>query len=599
MLDLASWVTILSKHKGWIGFDTETTGLDVYDGTDKMLGFSIGLRTEAGILAEYFPVNHEDGNNLTEYEWHTLMDIIITLPIVCHNLLFDSVVLRNSGYEVSKGICTMKFAHLLDENYKQYDLDSVSARYLGRKGKEKSALFELALQAYGWAGMPADIMHDYAKADAFAAIETLEAQLELAKKRGEDRLLNYIKKAETPSIIGLGKMRQRGVLVDLETCRREEERGVKVMEELTEQFGFNPGSSVGLNKLLIEELGLPVLKRNKPTAKNPEGGPSFDKATMKDYDLILQQRAEKENDPEIGEIARRLFTFRGWQKSVTGYYRPYQNLVSDDGYLRAEYKPHGTVTGRFSCANPNLQQIPKETDKEWNGRVKECLGVAPGYVGIEFDYSQLEFRLAAAAAGETKLLDIFADPDRDIFDEMSLELDMVRQDCKTQTYSIQYGGGVNRIKTVFDISAAEAKARIDNFYYAYPRLLSASQQMSAMAKAKGYVDIWSGRRRHFKYPKTEYYKAFNSYVQGGAADIVKVVMNRCFRNIDNDDCMLLLQVHDSLVWAIREDKIAEYVPRIKHEMTAIGSQFGVRLDVDAHYWSHRESLKTGGLDLAA
>lgn len=558
-----------------------------------MLGFSIGLRTEAGVLAEYFPTHHKDGNNLTEYEWHTLMDIIMTKPLSAHNLLFDSVVMRNAGYEITKGVCTMKFAHLLNENYKLYSLEDVSKRYLGRNGKEKSPLFQLALQAYGWANMPAHIMHDYAKADAFAQVEVIEAEIRQAEKQGEERLMNYIKKVETPNIIGLGKMRQRGIGVDLKTCKVEEEKGMQVMEELTESFGFNPGSTKGLETLLIHELGLPVLK------ETAAGNPSFAKDIMKDYDLILQMRAEKENDPELAGIARDLFTFRGWQKSVTGYYRPYQNLVSHDGRIRAEYKPHGTVTGRYACANPNLQQIPKETDKPWNGKVKECLVVDDGYVGIEFDYSQLEFRLAAAASKETKLLDIFADPSRDIFTEMSIELEMPRQDTKMQTYSIQYGGGVNRIKTVFNISAGEAKARIDNFYSIYPNLKKASDFMSMQAKSRGYVDIWTGRRRHFKYPKDEYYKAFNSYIQGGAADVVKIVMNECFKKIDNDDCQLLLQVHDSLVWKIKEDKLMEYIPRIRHEMMVIGERFGVRLDVDAHYWSHREALKTNGMELMA
>lgn len=590
---MAAWIRILSKHNSWIGFDTETTGLNPYDGTDHMLGFSIGLRTEAGILAEYFPTHHEDGNNLTEYEWRTLLDIIMTKPITAHNLLFDSVVLRNVGYEVSKAVCSLKYAHLLNENYKLYNLEDVTRRYLGRNGKEKSPLFELALMAYGWKGMPAHIMHDYAKADAFAVVELLEAEIRQTEKQGEDKLMNYIKKVETPNIIGLGKMRQRGIGVDIDTCKAEELKGMEVMEELTESFGFNPGSTLGLKRLLIDELGLPVLK------ETAAGNPSFAKDQMKDYDLILQMRAEKENDPELAEIARDLFTFRGWQKSVTGYYRPYQTLVSHDGRLRAEYKPHGTVTGRYACANPNLQQIPKETDKAWNGKVKECLTVDGDYVAIEFDYSQLEFRLAAAASKETKLIEIFADPNRDIFDEMSLELEMPRQDCKTQTYSIQYGGGVNRIKTVFGISSGEAKARIDSFYDAYPNLKAASTYMSGMAKSKGYVEIWTGRRRHFKYPKDEYYKAFNSYIQGGAADVVKIVMNNCFKNIDNDDCQLLLQVHDSLVWKIRKDEVMKYIPKIKHEMMVIGERFGVRLDVDAHYWSHRESLKLNGMELNA
>src|SRR4030095_487557 len=129
-----------------------------------------------------------------------------------------------------------------------------------------------------------------------------------------------------------------------------------------------------------------------------------------------------------------------------------------DGRLRAEYKPHGTVTGRFSCADPNLQQIPKETDKPWNGAVKSCLIAEDGYKLYELDYSQLEFRLAASAAKEEGLLEIFDDPNRDVFTEMAAELGMDRNSTKTLNYTIQYGGGVKRIKAVFGVSASEAKS---------------------------------------------------------------------------------------------------------------------------------------------
>jgi DNA polymerase-1 len=103
------------------------------------------------------------------------------------------------------------------------------------------------------------------------------------------------------------------------------------------------------------------------------------------------------------------------------------------------------------------------------------------------------------------------------------------------------------------------------------------------ARKDGYVEIWSGRRRHFRFPKEEHYKAFNSYVQGGAADLVKQVMVNVDRDVCNSECSLLLQVHDSLVFEIENGREEHYLPRIAEIMTA--PQFGVHLEVDSHRWS--------------
>jgi DNA polymerase-1 len=283
------------------------------------------------------------------------------------------------------------------------------------------------------------------------------------------------------------------------------------------------------------------------------------------------------------EIGTRILEYRGWQKGVSGYYQPYQSKLSHDGRLRAEYKSHGTVTGRFSCADPNLQQIPKETDKEWNREVKGCLIGGIGKTLWELDYSQLEFRLAASAAKEDRLLGIFNDPTRDIFTEMAGQLGMQRQDTKTLTYTILYGGGVLRIKDVFGADDDKAAEIIDNFYSTYPQLRNARMFFGTRAKSDGYVEIWSGRRRHFRFPKEEHYKAFNSYVQGGAADLVKQVMVNVDRDVCNSECSLLLQVHDSLVFEIENGREEHYLPRIAEIMTA--PQFGVHLEVDSHRWS--------------
>jgi DNA polymerase-1 len=570
-LALEQWVSLLEKAT-IVGFDTENQGLKVYSGEDKNLGFSIAFQSEFGIVKGYFPCNHIRGENLEEADWKTILDLVTTKVLVLYNAVYDLSVLRQLGYEITTFFCAQRIDHLINENHPVYSLDASAKRWLGYEVKEKSPEFELAMLAWGWAGMSSDLMYHYAQQDAVGHLEVFMAETKHKEFRPE--IVKFWKEIEAPNINLLSKMRSLGVRIDIPRCKREQMKGDQILVELEDELGGKPSSPLWLKKTLLDELGLePYFKVNK----NGEKKLTFDKASMQDHYSPQLERISTDND-----LATKILEYRGWQKSVSGYYLPYQRFVESDGRLRAEYKPHGTVTGRFSCADPNLQQIPKETDKPWNGAVKSCLIPAEGFKLWELDYSQLEFRLAAAAAKEESLLEIFNDDSRDVFSEMAAKLGMERNPTKTLNYTIQYGGGVGRIKTVFGVSAAKAKDIIDNYYDTYPNLKAAGQQFGRQAKVKGYVDIWSGRRRHFRYPKDEYYKAFNSYIQGGASDLVKTVMNGCDREVNCDDSRLLLQVHDSLVWEIRDGMEDQFLPQIAEIMTR--PNFGVHLAVDAHSW---------------
>lgn len=575
-----------------VGFDTETTGLNVYDGRDRMLGFSVSVRMDDGsYLSDYFPCDHivvEGGvdHNIAKDAYKYLLWLIFQRVVVAHNVIFDNSVSMNEGFEIKKFIDTMKYDHLLDENHISYSLDAVTERRLGHKGKVKSPVFEMAKIAYGW-DMPAEYMYEYAKTDAHIALQTVHAQVEQAKKQKENSLNEYWTSIEMPSLSALTWMRRWGVEVDTNICATEEAKGLAEKERITEFFGFNPGSPLGLKKLLIDELGLPEIISKKT------GNRTFDKSAMERYEVMLERRGLENN-----EVVKELLCYRGWTKSVSSYYQPYQKLLSPDGRLRPEYKPHGTKTGRWSCADPNLQQIPKETDKVWNGAIKDCLVSAAGYTGWEIDYSQLEFRLAASASHTESLLEIFADPSRDIFTEMAKTLGWARQTTKGFTYSTLYGAGVQRIMDAFGVNELEARHLIEHFYSLYPELRNASRYMSGNAGRQGYIDIWSGRRRHFRYPKSENFKAFNSFIQGGAADIVKTVIADCFKEVVNEECKLLLQVHDSLWFEIAEGKETYYLPRIKEIMSRPSEKFGVALTVDAHPWSRREERAIPALTMS-
>lgn len=565
----------------YIAVDTETNGKDVRDGSGLCHGISIGVKVPGPFyLAHYFPFFHREGEGTSNLESDTLFELKEAIEsytgiIIFHNAKFDLESLRSIGINYTgRFYCTMLMAHLINENMPySKSLDACAQYYLKEPGKRKSPLWEAALRLYGWEGMPSELMREYAEYDAVSTLRLFEKLFPLWHSENLDE---YWWEHKSKFLRVIIKMERRGVRIDTQKAARMIVHGEMIMEDIVEILQLNPGSTKDLEKLLIEQMGLGLVKPTKGTANLPEDQwkPSFDKEAMEVYDRALELR----NDP----TAVHILTYRGWQKAVSSNYRPYLELLSPDGRLRPNYKLHGTKTGRSSCEKPNLQQIPRSGDKPWNGDMKSTFLGADGYGLWEADFGQLEFRLGAAYAQEPKLISIFNDPNRDIFSEMSDELGMPRQDCKTQTYTIQYGGGINRLSTVFGISKEAAAQRRDNFYLAYPGLRRVSTLASAKCKSLGKLKIWSGRYRHFRFPKDEAHKAFNSVIQGGAADYVERVMIALDEQVVNDECRMLLTVHDSVVFEIKEGMEEKYLPEIERIMTTTPPDFGVKFKVDIH-----------------
>lgn len=571
----------MALESKFVAIDTETNGKDVRDGRGKMLGVSLAYRMGTGeIEALYLPFFHFGGNNYDFNRFFSVIQTIInTKPCIFHNAEFDLVSLSTRGFDVENCnfYCTMQLAHhISEENPYSKSLDSCAKFYLdgdSKKNKE-GTLFARVLKAVGWEMMPALIMAEYAAYDADLPLRLFEKIWPKVVIEGTQA--NWYHKREFMKL--MIKVEASGVRIDTRLCEEMALTGHREMGRLLSELkGLNPMSINDLPILLIDQLGLPEIKVKRPNGTYTR---SFDKKTMEIYEEILSRN----NDT----TAQRVLSYRGWQKSVSSNYESYLKFLSPDGRLRPNYLLHRTKTGRLSCKEPNLQQIPKEGTKPWNGRMKKCFVPRDGYVLVEGDYSQLEFRLAASYAGEKCLLDIFNDSNRDIFTEMSLQLKMDRQDCKTRVYSMQYGAGPNRISLVSGITKQEAAKWIDDFYTEYPNLKKASKIVEYATLETGRAMLWSGRYRHFNQPRYEAYKAFNSVIQGGAADIVERTMLRCAANgLDSDECRMLLQIHDSIVFEVREDLLPLYKPQIKYQMEAVEPDFGVRFKVDLHMFGEK------------
>lgn len=375
----------------------------------------------------------------------------------------------------------------------------------------------------------------------------------------------------------IARIKERGIKIDTKFSRQKVIEGTRILNQISGQLGWNPGSPQQIGKYLIDELGLPVIRRT------PNGAPSFDKEALEEYELHLDATGD--------ETAQKVLTYRGWQKTVSSNFQAYLDLMDENQILHPNYKVHGTRTGRLSCEKPNLQQIPRESVKPWNGDVKKAFiprdpelyaSINPrsgiygkdnpcGYLKLRtFDFKQVEFRLAAAYAGEKELLEIF-NSGADIFTEMSARLGRPRHVIKTFIYATLYGAGKSKIALILKVPKDEADDLYDEYHGRWPGFHKISDKAAYLALSDGYIEYWTGRRRHL--PKLEARKAFNSVIQGGAFEIVKR------RMLALKDEPIVLQVHDSIT--IEDDDNCD-IDRIKKTLEDVpeAKDFGVKFEVD-------------------
>jgi DNA polymerase-1 len=378
----------------------------------------------------------------------------------------------------------------------------------------------------------------------------------------------------------MASIKQRGIKIDSAFSRKKAIEGTRILNQTRGELGWNPGSSDQIGKYLIDELGLPVLKRT------PQGKPSFDKEAMEEYELHLEALGDT--------TAQKVLTYRGWQKTVSSNFQAYLDLMDENEILHPNYKVHGTRTCRLSCEKPNLQQIPRDSPKPWNGDVKKAfiprswdLYADPKVLGEytkqwqppsgelrlrTFDFKQVEFRLAAAYAKETELLEIFNSGSADIFTELSKILQRPRPQIKTFVYSTLYGAGRKKVALVLGMPQWESDEFYDEYHGRWPGFRRISEKASQLASNQGYIKYWTGRRRHLT--KGESHKAFNAIIQGGAFEIIKrrMLALPTFEPI-------VLQVHDSIT--VEDDDNCD-IDRIKKTLENVpeSSQFGVKFEVD-------------------
>ena len=546
---------LYGHEKVELAVDTETTGLNVHDGRDSAIGISYATIIDGKPISGYVAFAHSVGENAPKYIQEMLAVVLMQpeRPLIYQGVQFDTLSLMSIDIDLRQhefyDLPTM--ANLIDENMPNKDMDFIAKKFAPDMKKLTEDAWLMDQKKRGWPDVTPERMWDYAVNDAEVTYMSWLGAINHPEWLALDDQIWPMKQREIRCLI---EMRRRGARLNFELAELMEARGEKRMAEILEELGYPKLGPKALTELLLEKLELPVLKRSEKTQN-----PSFDKEVMAEYDLLLENL-----DSDIGKL---ILEYRGWQKAVSAGYTAYLNAVSPDGKVRTEYTTHVTRTGRLSSKGPNLQQIPKESEKEWNGQMKACFQADPGYSMWGIDYSQLELRLMASFAGVESLKQVFIE-ERDIFTEMAEALGYKRADIKTFVYANSYGAGDAKIAKQLGIPVAAAKQMRTDYYARYVELRMLSTKIERIAKRHKKIPIWSGRFRHMPYTNDSY-KAMNSFIQGGGADVVGRAMVKIFDEVDNEDCQMLLQIHDAFVFQIREGMEDHYLPRLIEIMTDV------------------------------
>jgi len=432
---------------------------------------------------------------------------------------------------------------------------------------------------------------------AYARVQGKEVDFRVAKKIIFEELakqkLNHIyKDIEVPLMEIIDAMQEKGIRIDVDylgvLSKKMHTELAKLEKDIYKLAGteFNINSPRQLGEILYDTLGL------KP--KNQKRTATGQRST---------RESELEKLVEEHEIIPAILRHRELQKLVSTYIDNLPGMVAKDGRLHTTFLQAGTTTGRMSSKDPNVQNIPMRTDE---GRaIRRAFVADKGYKLVAIDYSQIELRIAAMLSKDAKMMDIFKrgeDVHRGVavrvFGVNAEEVtpDMRRR-AKVINFGILYGMGVNALKQ--NLGAETPRAEAQEFFNAYfntfTRLAEYLEETKTFARTHGYTETMYGRRRHFPgitsgapFIRAQQERmATNAPIQGTEGDILRIAMIAVYEYFTKEklhkDAFMLLQVHDELVFEIREDKLEKIVPEIVRLMTSVVSEkdgHGVPVEVE-------------------
>ncbi|WP_440994382.1 DNA polymerase I [Cysteiniphilum litorale] len=567
--DFNTFYAELAKAKVF-AFDTETDSLDTFN--VRLIGMSFALKPHHAV---YIPLQHDYDNAPTQLALDWVVNKV--KPIleddqvakIAQNAKFDLKVLSTVGINV-KGVKydTMLESYVLNSSATRHDMDSLANYYLGvktvsfeelaGKGKNQLTFNQIDITKAGfYAAEDADITYRLHER-IWNELETIDSLREL-----------YIKE-ELPVSFVIDRMERVGVKVDADLLKAQSasltEKIAQLEKECIELAGetFNLSSPKQLREILYDKMGLPILKKT-------QGGQA---STAED---ALQELAE------IYDLPKLIMEHRHLVKLKTTYTDKLPLMINNKtSRVHTSYQQAVTSTGRLSSTEPNLQNIPIRSSV---GReIRKAFIAKKGYKILAADYSQVELRIMAHLSQDPNLLHAFQqglDVHRATAAEtLGIKADDVtpeqRRQAKAVNFGLIYGMGAFGLAKQLGIPRGEAQEYIDIYFARYPGVKRYMEDAKAYAMQHGFVETIFGRRLHLPEINSRNMAkkraaervAINAPMQGSAADIIKRAMILIDEWIikENIDARMIMQVHDELVFEVKEDQVDRISKEVKQFM---------------------------------
>ena len=573
-----------------IAIDLETKDPDlIKKGSGSVIGNGevIGIAVATKHFKGYFPIAHEGGGNMDKARVLTWLKDILDAPStkIFHNAMYDVCWLRSMGFKINGDIaCTMIAAAVTDENRFRYDLNSLSWHYLGY-GKNEAALAEAASE---WGIDPKSEMYKlpamhagaYAERDA----EVTFGLWQEMKKEIISQDLEDIFDLESDLFHCLVDMRFKGVRVDIERAHQMKKEMKTAEQELLHKIKKETNIDTQIWAARSIANVFDMLRLEYPRTDKTQA-PSFTKNFLQEHkhpvvNMIAQAREiNKAHTTFIDSILRHEHKGR---------------IHAEINQLRSQ--TGGTVTGRFSYQNPNLQQIPAR-NKDLGPKIRSLFIPEKGHKWGVFDYSQQEPRLVVHYASLYKLPSVYDviesynnDSSADFHQTVADMAQIPRSQAKTINLGLFYGMGKAKLQAELGVTKEKAADLFNTYHSRVPFVKQLMEKASNRAQDRGQIRTLLGRlcrfhlwepnsfgmhkamthedalREHGPGIRRAYtYKALNKLIQGSAADMTKKAMLELYK----EGIIPHIQIHDELDLSIEDDAQAKKVIEIMEQAVSL------------------------------